>query len=207
MNKIDEIKNTFDSIYNTASVSHVFIRIPKTGTQSMNLAIKQKWDHYSAQFCKDHLGDKWDNTFSFSIVRNPWSRMYSFFKYHKQNSNHERHKIYRSYDFESWVLDGFPHHYNKPHQKILFPNNPHIQFDWVSENDQIIVDHIIKLENLRADSRLVAQKLKIPILMPHINKSASRDEYLQKYNDRTIEAVAEFCAKDIEAFGYSYGEK
>ena len=160
MTELDQIKEQFLKIYSTAPARHVFIRIPKTGTQSMNAALACRWDHYSATFCKELLGpERWDKTFSFSMVRNPWSRMYSFFKYHKIHSGHEAHKIFRPHTFESWVKEGMPHHYTLDHEIYRFPENPHLQFDWIAENGEVIIDYYFKLENTVAGTRELEEEL------------------------------------------------
>ena len=99
-----------------------------------------------------------------------------------------------------------PHHYDRDHQKILLPNNPHIQFDWLSYNGEIIIDYWMKLEDLQLGCRILSQQFERPIHAPHINRTTkTTTEYIQYYDNEMIQIVADVCAKDIEFFNYSFG--
>jgi hypothetical protein len=205
MNELEQIKKQFLKILSTSTGRHVFIRIPKTGTQSMNVALSSPWDHYSAKFCKELLGPNlWDRVFSFSMVRNPWSRMYSFFKYHKIHSDQEGHKLFRPHTFESWIKDGMPHHYTLDHEISRFPKNPHIQFEWISDNEDVIVDYYFKLESIDQGIKKIEKELGIDIKIPHINRSTSIGEYREKYSPEMKNIVGDYCNKDIEYFKYEF---
>lgn len=170
----------------------VFVHIPKTGGTSVEVALqgrgeKESIKHRTAlQYC-----DIWDDYFKFTIVRNPWDLMVSWWKWrtrHKQLS--------------------FPDFIKK--QKDLIPGNVYFKpgltcFDFISDGDgNILVDKICRFENLQGDFDDVCEAIGVPQQkLPHTNKT-KRTHYSDYYDDEIRELVADKFKKDIEYFNYEF---
>ena len=80
----------------------------------------------------------------------------------------------------------------------------------VGENgDLSYLSHIGRLENIHASLSYIAKAAGISDFteFPHENKSNDRQpSYIKYYTDETREIVAKKYAKDIELFGYKFGD-
>lgn len=185
----------------------VFIHIPKTGGTSIesvfidnanieDVAGKHNMvSDISSEFLKKY--------FTFTFVRNPWDRMVSYYKF----------RIKRSFDmynhgdsFKEWIRFLC----SDEVQKIkAYPFNLAIKSQYeflVSKSNEISVDYIGKFENLQEDFDTICDKIGISRQeLPYVNKTKHK-YYTEHYDDETREIVANKFAKDIEYFGYKFGE-
>ena len=141
-----------------------------------------------------HVGKEvYDGSFTFTSVRNPYSRAVSMYKHPSWSS------VKNFEDFCSSISKNeYPSGFAKWHSTTV---SEHI-FD---DND-LKVDFVLKLENLQEDFNIVCDKIGIHRQeLPHKNKSQHK-HYTEYYNEETKQIVAEKYAKDIEYFGYKFGE-
>lgn len=179
----------------------IFIHCPKCGGESIEESVFGRSDtFYNGNLyegspekhwgCKDyikHYGQKiFDDYFVFSFVRNPWDRSVSRIMY-----RNKRYK--RPMDISIQLLK----------QECCI--NKTFCEDLIL-NQKYMVDFIGRFENLQEDFNIVCDKIEIPQQkLPHKNKSKHK-HYTEYYDDETREIVAQKYAKDIEYFGYKFGE-
>jgi len=183
----------------------VFVHINKTGGTSIEEILKKlsrnlNGKHHFIQEYRKLADAKhgFENYFKFTIVRNPWDRLLSNYFYKKLNYNN----LIQDLSFKKWITNSCDRNYS-------FENclSRHTQLDWiVDENGEVVVDFIGKFENLQEDFDTICDKIGIPRQkLPHKNKSKHK-HYTEYYDDETRAIVAEKYAKDIEYFGYKFGE-
>jgi len=179
----------------------IFIHINKCGGTTIDELFTGEFQGHTKAFEYKKLNpNEFDNYFSFTFVRNPWDRVVSFYHY----------QIKRGWDFypfdETIPFKKFVKNWLKqmPAQTSL---NTHPCYDWISDkDDNLLVDFIGRFENFQEDFNVVCDKIGIPHQkLPHKNKSKHK-HYTEYYDDETKQIVAEKYAKDIEYFGYKFGE-
>ena len=203
----------------------VFIAVTKTASSSIRSAIYNFVNLSPTDFGEDvtpHItsvdlkkkfiekGWDWDEYFKFVFVRNPWDRIVSQFEYkRKYIETHivdQLKKGDRKYNFTQKLLNfrGFLDHLVMTNEnKDLYLK----QVDWIfDKNKKNLVDFVGRFENLQEDFNIVCDKIGIPHRqLPHQNKTHHK-HYTEYYDDETRSIVAEKYAKDIEYFGYEFGE-
>jgi hypothetical protein len=193
----------------------IFIRIPKTAGHTIkhflqdNSQLKIKpifnkgFESYSGRKCKDEThSDDWDSSFKFTFVRNPFDRAVSSWKFGGWKPRYAWKCSFAEFvkRIQSWDLEN-PKTWNERSWHCC-SQYTHL----VNDNGNILVDFIGRFENLQEDFNIVCDKIGISKQkLPHKNKTKHK-HYTEYYDDETREIVAEKYAKDIEYFGYEFGE-
>ena len=193
----------------------IFVRVAKTASTSILLRlfndtqnsiraiqnrylidVSEYWDgdrnHYPLGIIKKVVPIKiYNNYFKFGFVRNPWARAVSAYHYsinwYNWRPSKEPPKTLAT--FKTWLSS------LKPLDKYCN------QYTFVEG-----CDFIGKVENLQEDFNIICDKIGIPRQeLPHKNKTKHK-HYTEHYDEETRKIVAEKFAKDIEYFGYKFGE-
>ena len=137
------------------------------------------------------------------MVRNPWSRLVSAYHYGKASGR----TLTNAKSFDQFVKDIDEYVWCEQFKKNLKSVHALNCVDWISDSDgNVLVDFVAKLENQQKDFNTICDKIGIPKQeLPHYNKTEHK-HYTEYYDDGTRELVAEKYAKDIEYFGYEFGD-
>ena len=189
---------------------YVYFRTAKCGTSSI-LNILRKNTKISVDEHNIEFDEIWNDYFKFTIVRNPWSRLLSCWlnkivlegkgvpglegcRYYRKLLSLHQSKYHTFADFIRCLNND---------------NNLYADKHWSPLQSLIkmdSVDFIGKLENLQADFNIICDKIGIPQQqLPHKNKTKHK-HYTEYYDDETKQIVWKRYSKDIEYFGYEFGE-
>lgn len=163
----------------------VFFHIPKTAGISISNSLfgDVKWGHRSVNFYKSYYGEKvFNSLYKFCFVRNPYDRLFSAYTFLKEGGiNNQDLEFTNSYlqefaSFDEFVLKGL--------EKEEIMNWVHFkpQYTFVcDENDNIVMDFIGKMENLKADFNTVCKHLNIESELQKLNmSSAKKNEFSEE---------------------------
>ena len=200
---------------------HKFIHvgIPKSGTQSIRFALAPYMDisreDIESFFMDHHVNFKklekyikqqnlnWDEYFKFLVVRNPWDRLVSgFFHILKQPSKLRRpdYSLWKNSTFRDFIIGN-----SQVCIDETFVKKSYMSY-MIDIEGKIVTDFIVRFENLQEDFNIVCDKIGVPRQkLPHVNKTKHK-HYSEYYDDETRQIVAQKFAKDIEYFGYRFGE-
>ena len=207
----------------------VTIDIPKTGTRSLRESLQplsvvdiyggsiensEFYQHDYAINAKKQFTERgwnWNEYFTFTIVRNPWVRYFSFFKYFKNYGE----KYLRRGESINWneselnqgklcvkLFRGKDH---KTVLKNIILNNDSQDSYYCNKNGEIIVNHIAEFENLQNEFVFLCDKVGIQAPdLKHGNKSSSSYNMHDIYNQELINLVAKKEKSVIGLKGYNY---
>lgn len=183
----------------------IFIHNNKTGGTSISKFLINdglpKCKHCTILEYKKKYGDFFDSYFKFTIVRNPWDKLISQYFFRVGDNSQGGHLFLKKYMKKKKNIS-FKEFLQKP-----FPIGHVQQFSRISdENGDVLLDFVGRFENLQEDFDTICDKIEIPRQqLPHVNKTKHK-HYTEYYDDETKSIVAEKYAKDIEYFGYKFGE-
>ena len=185
----------------------IFVHIPKTAGISVAKAIfgdVSLEGHRSIIFYKNLFNEDFSEYFTFSVVRNPWDRLYSAFKFlEKGGINIHDRNAYEQYleeykDFEDFVTNGL----NKKMIYEIMHFIPQSEFI-CSKDGKIDVNYIARFENLKDDISKLSEKINNPIELDHHN-SNRKVSYKEIYTSDMIKKVEEIYKMDIINFNYKF---
>ena len=191
----------------------IFTHIPKTAGQSIETSLgifnerqghffkeyvygsRPKADtptHFTINQIKQHITqEQFDNYTKFSVIRNPFDKMVSEFAFKGNNGF-----IVLQPTFKEFIKELYSKFSNLDSATHFAACHYMPQYDFVHIKDKMVMDHLIRFENLENDL-----KEKIDLKIPHCN-SRPRNPWSSYYDEATADMVREMYAKDFEAFGY-----
>ena len=178
----------------------IFVHIPKTAGSSIGNLFQPGYG--GPQIHKETYDlNLYADYYKFTFVRNPWDRWVSEYKWSR---------------LQRWAKQRepmtFPEYCKKQNLASMYLERERVHL-WAQVS---VMEHCLgkvdefsfigKFENLQQDFNTICDKTGIPPQqLPHVNKTRHK-HYTEYYDDETREIVAQKYAKDIEYFGYKFGE-
>lgn len=138
-----------------------------------------------------------ESYFVFTIVRNPWDRMVSYYHWLKaQNFDHPAVKCAHDHSFTEFLSD--------PETRLSLQNDAAKYY--VSDHNGVdCCDLYLRLEFLQQDVKLLEQRLEIKLAdLPHDNSSHRDMDYTSYYDTQCKDIIGSVFADDIKKFSYSF---
>ncbi len=196
----------------------VFVHIPRTAGTSVETALAPyargeigftahdntvlAHKHSTAAELRDLVGPEiWRRYFTFSIVRNPWARMFSDYCFFRDVAPSlmprfnpvERHLTVMAagHAFDGW-LRACADHLDIAQSGYL-----------VDAGGALLVDFVARFEDIGADFARVCRVLDVDVALPCVNRTRHGD-YRLAYTPETATLVARYAADDIARFGHTF---
>jgi len=153
----------------------------------------------------------WGEYFKYTVVRNPWQRYFSFFKYYKnicdsylrQDASIEWNAC--SIDQGKQCVELFENKDNQSVLKCIMSMHPSQDTYYCDGKGHVLMDHIAEFENLQKEFAHLCDRVGVvtPNLV-HSNKSISSLDMQDIYNQELIDLVADREKHVIQLKGYDY---
>ncbi len=210
----------------------IFIHIPKTGGSSISKALRQctnfekvpsvktySWENFSrkirgipkparhpyARRIKSIMTAKrWNSSFSFAFVRNPWDLMVSAYVFLSQKGS--SYAKLEKYSEQIKKMDNFSEFMKSDFGRYQILEYKGNMRDWLcDDNQKILVNFVGKLENFNEDWHYVCQRIGLNCqqFLPH-EKKTERKKYQDYYNEETKKMVDQRFEWVIKEFGYTF---
>lgn len=206
----------------------LFTHIPKTGGTTMVRNFKSAYGTNRCEWEGNHLPLSHlykkceqieidpDDLHKVSVVRNPWTRMFSTWRYYSTIKFVEFYSGDEKIDSDfnkwtKWVYEDFDRSrlargagkYN------MFKYHFNDQLNWFKDEEGNIlkVDNILRTENLTKQMPVIAERYcwkSFQIKVNATNNNKVADDYKDTYNQESIDLVAKHFAEDIATFDYDY---
>lgn len=140
--------------------------------------------------------DDIEKMFTFTLVRNPWDRMVSYY-YWLQDQNFDNAFVTyaKTADFDAFL--------RLPDVVRSFRDYPARAY-MITRSGFEKCDLYIRLEHLAEDIGPLEEHLGFPLEIAQVNRSQRSGDYRSYYSDSLRAHVADVFAEDIQRFGYHF---
>jgi len=197
----------------------IFVHVPKTAGQSIEMVFLKKlnmtWQQraplllrpnsdpakgpgrlahlYASEYvsCGHVSGDDFARYFKFAVVRNPWARAVSTYKFSYQ----------KRIDFARFLDDVVA-----GGRDVVEKRHLDAQLHYLAAADgSMLVDRVLRFERLASDFAEVSRRIfGEEVSLPKVNVAKDPRHYCDFYDGAGRTLVAERYRDDIEAFGYRF---
>lgn len=188
----------------------IFIHIPKNGGTSINKAIYGRFmGHYSINDVYRVRPDLASSLPSLAVTRNPWSRLYSAYRFcckgHQMRdgaaiSSANRYQVPVFATFERFVHEWLAGRCLEREDHVFHPQTKFI----VRSQGALGVTHVGRLEDPRTYLEWLEDKLRRRITIDRLNRSSNALDYRNAYTDTMRDVVAQVYASDIAKWRYDF---
>jgi hypothetical protein len=157
------------------------------------------WKHSTLADIDGLVGrDEIARMFCFTLVRNPWDRMVSYYHWLRQQSfDHAAVSKAKALGFSAFLNDPAIGAGLRAQ-----PARSYMRDAGGAERGRLY----IRLEHFEADAEPLWAHLGFRLDLPHLNASAREGDYRSYYSAADRDILAEIAAEDIRQFGYAFGE-
>lgn len=138
---------------------------------------------------------EYDSYFKFSFVRNPWARVYSWYKNVQRDESHRKSlKLCSGFSLDEFLDSQLGKGMLKP------------QLYWLRDfSNGLSLDYLGRFESLPSDFEIVASQLGLPTsTLPHQLKARDVSTHMSEMNRRNRDRIQECFSEEIDLFGYRF---
>ena len=209
--------NEGSRIYSSDKYKTIFVRVPKTGSNSIIHSIGNIFDkknnntlpkecrvpggmavHIPASDIAKHMPEIWKNYFTFGFIRNPYYQVISSYYQVKNKAIYKWPSLYNLDKLESiesyvpYILECFPTCRSIKQEIFLFDSN-----------GNQLVDYIGKYENLQSDYKFICKKIGIKYKpLERINANQTNVDYDSLLTPYLKSMIAYELRDTFEILGY-----
>lgn len=191
----------------------IFIHIAKSGGSSITKTLanyigtdREKYRNGTSKFIRatgiQYILPNSSDYFIFSVIRNPFSRVVSFYHY-KQQIRRPPHNLSLDITFDQWIANkGYceiPHMHTQLCRKIGFSNKNSVRLEI-----HPIINFIGRLESIDKDWLTICDRLQIENCPLFHDKKSEHKSYQEYYNDKTRSVIKNYFAVDLKLFNYLF---
>ncbi len=134
--------------------------------------------------------------FTFTLVRNPWDRMVSYYEWLRvQSFDHPAVHLAQDLEFSRFL--------NAPQTRRTIATAPYGSYMRAADGHEYCT-RFIRLEHFETDAAALWAHLGFTLEVPWVNRSDRDRDYRAYYSRRDASQLAELCAEDIARFGYEF---
>ncbi len=185
----------------------IFIHINKAGGTSIETVLRPGAifrKHYMiAREIRKIAKKKWDRYFTFAIVRNPWDKMASLYRYRRGIS-----LIPKLWSFDTFIhkLDTLNNSSPSKSSRNLLRTTNQLEH-CIDDSGKVILDYIGRFENIKQEWQKISNIIGCKKPLPHVKATKRHQHYSLYYSDELKDIVANRFDRDIEYFNYKFKDK
>jgi len=195
----------------------IFVHIPKCAGCSLKEHLKENCgnelinsDHHSLDAIFRTFGPQVKDYYKFTFVRNPWDRIVSLYSFWL---NQTPNSVFYQWDFEQVnFIKNNNLSFNDfvkliPLNNSVFHEKPHL-LSYIGHfiKSPSSLDFIGRIENFQEDLVKIFGQIGIKMQKDRWSNKSKHKHYSEYYNNETRDIIAKQYSKDIEYFGYEFGE-